>query len=346
MSIFKMGSNWYVYITFPDGTRYRKKAGTKRQAQQREHQIKAQALQGKWDIFLMEDVRFNILVEKYLRDAEVSKSRSTFVADRSRIDKHLIPVFGKMMVRRITTQKVDEYKAKRVHEGAAPKTVNNELGVLSHMLKKAQDWNLVDKNVVARVEKMKVVINPPRFLSQSEIQRLIEAAEGSHIYALILTGLHTGMRKSELLNMKWSDIDFENQTISVTSKDDWHTKNYKARTLQLTPVLYQALKDHELEPGSNEYVFTFRGKAIRQDIRKSWRRVINKAGLHGVTLHTLRRTFASQLVMAGVSLRDVQDLMGHQSFQTTLRYAHLSPDHVKRQVLNLPFAEVSDKRAP
>ena len=95
--------------------------------------------------------------------------------------------------------------------------------------------------------------------------------------------------------------------------------------------------------GSNEYVFTFRGKAIRQDIRKSWRRVINKVGLHWVTLHTLRRTFASQLVMAGVPLRDVQDLMGHQSFQTTLRYAHLSPDHVKRQVLNLPFA---DKRAP
>ena len=81
-----------------------------------------------------------------------------------------------------------------------------------------------------------------------------------------------------------------------------------------------------------------RGRAIKKDVRKSLRRVMDKAGLSGVTLHTLRHTFASQLVMAGVSLRDVQELMGHQNFQTTLRYAHLSPDHVKKQVLNLPFA--------
>ena len=102
------------------------------------------------------------------------------------------------------------------------------------------------------------------------------------------------------------------------------------------------VKEHEAEQPDpqirSEYVFTYKGKPIRQDIRKSWRRVVRKAGLQGVTLHTLRHTFASQLVMAGVPLRDVQELLGHQNFATTLRYAHLSPDHVKRQVLNLPFA--------
>ena len=66
--------------------------------------------------------------------------------------------------------------------------------------------------------------------------------------------------------------------------------------------------------------------------------MLNIAGLKGVTLHSLRHTFASQLVLAGVSLREIQELMGHQSFETTLQYAHLAEDHVKRQVLRLPFA--------
>lgn len=66
--------------------------------------------------------------------------------------------------------------------------------------------------------------------------------------------------------------------------------------------------------------------------------ITKKAGLDNVTLHTLRHTFASQLVMVGVPLRYVQELMGHQSFETTLQYAHLSEEHVKSQVLRLPFA--------
>jgi site-specific recombinase XerD len=87
-----------------------------------------------------------------------------------------------------------------------------------------------------------------------------------------------------------------------------------------------------------EYVFTYRGVRIKNGIDTSLRKVVKKAGLQNVTLHTLRHTFASQLVMADVPLRDVQELMGHRSFETTLKYAHLSAEHVKRQVLRLPFA--------
>jgi site-specific recombinase XerD len=107
-------------------------------------------------------------------------------------------------------------------------------------------------------------------------------------------------------------------------------------------MLYAVLREHrrlqlQLRFGS-EYVFTYQGKRIKYGIEDSFKTVLRKAGLKDVTLHTLRHTFASQLVMAGVPLRDVQELMGHQSFETTLRYAHLSEDHAKRQVLKLPFA--------
>jgi integrase len=89
---------------------------------------------------------------------------------------------------------------------------------------------------------------------------------------------------------------------------------------------------------NTQYVFTWKGKPIKHTITRALRGILRKAGLERVTLHMLRHTFASHLVMAGVPLMDVQELMGHQDFDTTLRYAHLSPDHVKRQVLHLPYA--------
>ena len=88
----------------------------------------------------------------------------------------------------------------------------------------------------------------------------------------------------------------------------------------------------------SEYVFTYRGEKIKRGIDDSLRTAVGKAGLENVTLHTFRHTFASQLAMAGVPLRQVQELMGHRSFETTLQYAHLSEDHVKQQVIKLPFA--------
>ncbi len=94
------------------------------------------------------------------------------------------------------------------------------------------------------------------------------------------------------------------------------------------------------------YVFTYNGQRLKSNIKRSLARVLKKAQLEGVTLHTLRHTFASQLVMAGVSLREIQELMGHRSFETTLQYAHLSEDHVKKQVLKLPFANGSGNSAP
>ncbi len=135
------------------------------------------------------------------------------------------------------------------------------------------------------------------------------------------------------------DIDFDQQIVTVQSKSDWHTKNYKSRVIQLTPVLYEVLREHkERSEGVSEYVFTYCGKQLKSNIKRSWSSVLEKADLEEVTLHSLRHTFASQLVMAGVSLREVQELMRHQSYETTLQYAHMAEDHSKKKVLQLPYA--------
>ncbi len=199
---------------------------------------------------------------------------------------------------------------------------------------------------MSSVSKLRVPETSKIFLNQLQIDELLKAASNSYIYPLIMTALHTGMRKSELFNLKWSDIDLDRMSIVIQAKEDWHTKNYRSRIVSMTPILYDILKEnrdqHLRDNIQCEYVFTYNGQRLRSNIKRSLRRVMNDAGLQGVTLYALRHTFASQLVMAGVSLRDVQELMGHRSYETTLQYAHLSPDHVKQQVMKLRYAQRSE----
>ena len=336
----KSGDKWFVDMRLPNGTRIRKHVGTRKQAEEVEKKITAEIFEGKWGIHEKKNISFADLVVQYLRYAEDNKAASTFSADKCRIVSHLMPYFGNLMLNQITAQLVEAYKSMRIQDGASAKTINNELGNLGHMLNMAYRWGNVSENVVDRVEKMRVPKNPPRFLSKEEITALLDTARGYYIYPLLETALHTGMRKSELFNLTWSDVDFELGTVMVRSKADWHTKNYKSRALSITPKLRHVLLAHkEAQNGVSKYVFTYEGRKLHATIKKSLRTVVREAGLTNVTLHTLRHTFASHLVMAGVPLREVQELMGHASFETTLRYAHLSQDHVKRQVLRLPFAD-------
>lgn len=338
----KRGIKWFVDVLLPNGERYRRVVGSKKQAEQIHRQVELEIVEGKWNLRKSEGILFSDLVKEYLEYAMTSKAKSTYEIDTYRINAHLLPYFGHIILSDITVQMVDKYKAKRIKDNASTSTINNELANLSHIFKMAIRWGHTDKNIVSQVDKMRIVRKPFRFLSQEEIQLLIDAAEGSHIQPIIIAAIHTGMRKAELLNLKWTDVDFNQKIITVQSKDDWHTKNYKSRSLQMTPALDKVFRQHraiqESQGFLSEYVFTYEGKRILWGVDVGFNYIVKKAGLDGVTLHTLRHTFASQLVMAGVPLRDVQELMGHQSFQTTLQYAHLSEEHVKSQVLRLPYA--------
>jgi integrase len=178
MSVCKIRNRWYVYITFPDGRRYRKSVGTKKQAERIEERIKAEVVQGKWDIFEMKEVSFSELATEYLDYARMNKASTSFKSDRCRIEGHLLLYFGDIPLKRITPQMVEDYKQLRLTEGASNNTVNHELTNLSHMLRLAIQWRYIDKNIVSNVQRMRVPEKPKRYLTQEEIQRLIVAAHG------------------------------------------------------------------------------------------------------------------------------------------------------------------------
>lgn len=331
----KRGVVWSIDVRV-NGRRIRKTVGTKREAEIIEARIKADARAERWELKKPEDLLFSDVVERYLEYTELNTAQSTYQNDKYRIEANLVPFFGDTLLRSIEHEDVEAYKAMRL-ELVSLNTVNHELTNLSHMLKMAIKWGYLERNVMASVERFKLTRTTPGYLSEGEVARLLDAAEGTYIYPILVTALHTGMRRAELFNLQWPDVDFAQGTITIQGKADWHTKNYKARTMQMTPVLESALLEVWRQDHRCDYVFHNKGRR-RAYVDGTLRSVCCMAGLEGVTLHTLRHTFASHLVLAGVTLREVQELMGHQSYETTLRYAHLSSEHVKKQVMRLPFA--------
>ena len=239
---FKNGDKWCVYLILPDGSKFRKVVGAKKEVEKVEQILRSEIVSGKWRFEEIKDIPFSGLTQEYIKYAETNKAKSTSTINKYRIGAHLLPYFGDTLLSRITPQMVDSYKATRVKEGVSPNTSNRELANLSHMLKLAVQWRYLDRNVVSSVAKMRVPERPRRFLSQEEIRCFLKAAEETYIYPIVVTALHTGMRRSELLNLQWSDIDFGRQTVTVQAKEDWHTKNYKSRTLQLIPSYTASLR--------------------------------------------------------------------------------------------------------
>ena len=140
------------------------------------------------------------------------------------------------------------------------------------------------------------------------------------------------MRKGELENLEWSDIDFKRRKIKIQWKETWQPKTGE-REIPIGEQLFDILKKQREENDSglkSNFVFPHRnGGKIKMKLRDKMIEIAKEANIDGLTkLHTLRHTFASHLVMAGVDLPTVKKLMGHSDIQTTMIYAHLAPEHL------------------
>jgi integrase len=264
--------------------------------------------------------------------AHANKAHTTATRDGYSVKCHLIPFFGGRLLTSITPKLIEDYKRER-RKVVKTATINTELVTLKAMLNKAVEWGYIRKSPADRVKKLRRAVPVTRFLSNEEIKKLFAACHGSgsiFLYPFVATALYTGMRKSELFHLEWSDVDFEGQVIRVQPKVDWHTKNYKMRAIPIHPDLLKILRGY-WQRQHGILVFCNDGKAL-QDIRRSYNNAIQKANIPHVTFHALRHTFASHMVMKGVDLATVQQHLGHADIQTTMRYAHLAPGHVQQSV--------------
>lgn len=282
------------------------------------------------------------IVDEYLNHARATNRESSAKRDEVSLQR-LLPRFGRYRLMDITPGMVRKYVDDRTTEATrrkkppAPATINRELSCLSAIFREAVLRQYVESNPVRLVGKLKEENVIVRYLSDEEEKRLLAFCP-DHLTPLVMAALHTGMRRGELFHLTWADVDFEERLITVRN-----TKSHRTRHIPMNEAVYGALealpryivppKAQGDAPEACPYVFANpETKQPWVDLKLAWLKAVRQAGIKRFRFHDLRHTFASRLAQRGVSIKVIQDLLGHQSLATTLRYAHLGPSDLREAV--------------
>ncbi len=319
-----------------DGKRYKgtTKTGDKKLAEQIISTIKTDILRKKHDLPSLINYRFKDLWELYITSAAVSKKT---VEIRLTVAKHFLQVFKDEPIKHITKDKIENYQLKRKLEILAlPKnknkreseisfrTVNIEIEVLHNFFNFCIKKGYFDKNPCAGIKKLNE-LSRLKTLSDSDIDKLIAGATNKLTRDLITFLIFTGCRKGEALNLKWDDVDLQNNIIAVKG-----TKTKYDRYVPISKPLKELLRGIEKKDGCL-YVFNDKGAKLG-NFRRSFMTACRNAGLKDMRIHDLRHVFASKMVMNGTSLYITGELLGHRTTQMTQRYSHLVPETLKNAV--------------
>ncbi len=207
-------------------------------------------------------------------------------------------------------------------------SVNRCMAALRHMMRKAVSWNMLKMNPFAAGESLAIKENNLRFryLSEDEIEKLLPELK-PHLRDIVECGLHSGMRRGEILSLKWAQI--RNDHIYLQK-----TKSKKSRQVPINDdqaVLFKQIRQRQHL--TSEYVFTRAGNYITP-VNSGFNAALRRAGIEDFRFHDLRHTFASHFIMRGGDLKSLQEMLGHSNITTTMRYAHLSQAH-KKEAVNL-----------
>ena len=242
--------------------------------------------------------------------------------------KHLLLFFGNRRLNQISSFLIEHYKSERKTK-VKPATVNRELSLLKHMLNLAIRWGKAGTNPARDVRPFKEERGPIRVLSSDECERLIEACP-DYFRPIVIVALYTGMRKGEILGLRWTMVDFERGLVHVEK-----SKSGKTRSVPMHERLVEMFKGLKR---NGEFVFSIDGKKPRKDIRKPFEKAQAEAGIYPrCRFHDLRHTFGSHLRRNGVDLVTVKELMGHSRIETTMKYMHSFPKQKDEAIATLNY---------
>lgn len=262
--------------------------------------------------------------------------------------KHL---FAKQLDK-VTAWEIESWRSKRHKDGLNATTSNRYIGTLKAMFNRAVEWEVIEHNPIAKVKKQKSDSRAiVRYLTSDEETRLraslrsrdrrlaesnpfyaggrfviLKAILGGypdHIHPMILLLMNTGMRRGEMFNLRWQDVDFNNQRITVIGNT---SKSGQTRYIPLNNEALQVLQIWQKQTERNSgLIFVGKNGSRFTNIDKAWKVLLREAKITDFRLHDLRHNFASRLVSVGVDLNSVRELLGHSDIKMTLRYAHLAP---------------------
>jgi excisionase family DNA binding protein len=331
-SVYLRQSRWYFYFRF-QGKRIRKviEGALSRADALKVLQVEvADAFRGKHGFKKQERaIKFKDFADLYLENSKPHKR--SWQKDKCRIEAHLKPTFGEMELKEITPLLVENYRTVRLKAGLKKSTTNRELALLKVIFSKAIDWDFCSENPVRKVKFFPENDNlKERILTPDEERRLLEHC-ADHLKPIILVALHTGMRRGEVLGLKWEQVDFRQGQIKVEK-----TKSGKTRFIPINSELLETLRELKKKDGKSEYLFVNpeTGNPLK-DVKTAFKAASRRAGILKFRFHDCRHTFATRLVESGVDLITVKELLGHSTVKVTERYTHSSRDSKREAVENL-----------
>jgi integrase len=249
----------------------------------------------------------------------------------------------------------DYYKAFRYAQGIRTDTLKKEHSTFQVMFQMAVDHGYVKSNVVKDVKRDESQIPTHRFrtnaeveellrsgqytpkeiqeikrfryLTEAEIKELIALAEGKWLHPILIVFAYTGVRRGELAELEWGDVDFAHDRLTVHSKKQSRKRQVVARSIEMQAGLVQTLKAQKEITGTNRWVFPGTdGQKIKEEcLRQSFHRLVQNTKFEGLGFHVFRHSLASNLAAKGVDQRLIDDILGHQTQEMRQRYQHLFP---------------------
>lgn len=300
-------------------------------------------------------------LNRFIDTAYQSWATSNLKSGQSSIDRirYSFPKLLDIPMTQISIAQIERWRTEKLDNGLKPSTINRCVNSLRGVLTKAVEWEVIEEHPLKKLKALPLASTPMvRYLSADEDVRLnealmqrddeLKAARGrgndhrrsrgtelmqdlqGYSYAdrmtpLVTLSLKTGMRRGELFDVEWHSINFEQKTITVTAET---SKSQKTRHIPLSPTAIDVLEKWKLQaPTRGGRVFPADDGGRLDNVRKSWATILKLAEITSFRWHDMRHDFASKLVMRGVPLNTVRELCGHSDLNTTLRYAHLAPDH-------------------
>jgi len=264
------------------------------------------------------------------------------------ITRHLIPALGKTTLSQLKPEHLQRYYAEKQKGGLSAQTVRHHHTILHRVLKIAVEWELLSRNVADAVSRPRVQQVEMQTWNEQEVNKFLEAAKTTPYYALFYIALFTGMRRSEILALRWQDIDFilgeisVNRSLHVLKGGKVILRAPKTKTGKRTVALPQSaflvLNEHRKTQEGNclllgkvlsdtDYVFNNLGKPLLPNtVSHAWMKTVKRVGMKYIRFHDARHTHASLMLKQGIHPKIVQERLGHSSISITLdTYSHVAP---------------------
>jgi integrase len=271
-----------------------------------------------------------------------------------------LPAFGEVPVRELPREQVRRWWP-GLHDPArdggrlSDRNANKLLAELRAVLNWAkEDYRLKDNPADGIRKHRELTGERPDFYSVEEVESLAGAADSKQDALIFRTAAYSGLRRAEVVSLRWRHIDFDRAHIhvveNVSAGQDARVKDYEGRTVPLAPQLAKALvaaRPGGARPGDLVFPGTLPGRKLDGDaLSTRFRAARDRAGLRQLRFHDLRHTFGSLAVDGGASLVQVQAWMGHADIKTTMRYLHAKSRAADAELLGAAFGVASPRKRP